>query len=38
MEILNGKEISSIRAEFHWRQSTSLFMQCCAMYKIEFHD
>ena len=34
MVILNGEEISSIRAEFHWRQSTSLFMQCCAMCKI----
>jgi len=36
MEILNGKE--SIQGEFHWRQSTLLFMQCCAMCKIEFHD
>jgi len=38
MEILNWKEISSIRAEFRWRQSTSLFMECCAICKIEFHD
>jgi len=38
MDILYGKEISSIRAEFRRRQSTSLFMQCCAMCKIEFHD
>jgi len=30
MEILNGKEIS-IWAEFYWRQSFSLFMQCYAM-------
>jgi len=37
MEILNGK-ISSIWAEFYWRQSTSLFMQCYAMCKIVFHD
>jgi len=38
MEILNWKEIRSIWAEFYWRQSSSLFMQCCAMCKIEFHD
>jgi len=38
MEILNGKEISSIWAEFYWRQSTSLFMQYYAMCKIEFHN
>jgi len=31
MEILNRKEISSIWAEFCWRQSTSLFMQCYVM-------
>jgi len=38
MEILNGKEIRSIWAEFNWRQSNSLFMQHWAMCKIEFHD
>jgi len=27
MEIPNGKEIRSIWAEFHWRQSNTLFMQ-----------
>jgi len=37
MEILYGKEISSIRAEFYRRQSNSLFVQCFAMCKIEFH-
>jgi len=36
MEIIHGKEISSIRVEFHRRHSTSLFMRC-AMCKIEFH-
>ena len=25
-------------AEFYWSQSTSLFMQCYVMRKIEFHD
>jgi len=38
MEIQNWKEIWSIWAEFYWRQGTSLFMQCFAMCKIEFHD
>jgi len=38
MEVLNETEISSIQAEFHWRKSTSLLMQCCAMCKIEFDD
>jgi len=38
MEILNGKEIRSIWAEFSWRQSRWLFMQCYAMCKVEFHD
>jgi len=38
MEILNGKEISSIWAEFYWRQNTSLFMQFYAMCRFEFHD
>jgi len=28
MEILNRKEIRSTWAESHWRQSSSLFMQC----------
>jgi len=31
MEILYEKEISSIRAEFHLRQSISLFMQCAKL-------
>jgi len=38
MEILKGKEISSIWAEFSWRKSTSLFMQCYTMCTIEFHE
>jgi len=37
MGILNRKEIWSVWAEFYWSQSTSLFMQCYAMCKIEFH-
>ena len=36
MEILNGKGIWSIWAEFYWRQSILLFMQCYAMCKIEY--
>ena len=28
MQILNGKEIRSIWTYFHWRKSSSLFMQC----------
>jgi len=31
MEILNRKTIWSIWAEFYWRQSTLLFVQCYAM-------
>ena len=34
MAIVNGKEISSIWAEFYWKWSTSLFIQCYGMYKI----
>ena len=37
MEILNGKEIWSIWAEFYWRQKISL-SQRYAMCEIEFHD
>jgi len=34
MDIINGKEIS----EQNFTEGTSLFMQCHAMCKIEFHD
>jgi len=36
MEILNRKEIRSIWAEFCWRRSTSLFMQCMQCVKLSF--
>jgi len=31
MEIPNRKEIGSIWAEFHWRQSSTLFVQCAKL-------
>jgi len=38
MEIIKYKEISSISRILLKVKSTSLFLQRCAMYKIEFHD
>jgi len=35
---MNGKEFRSISAVFYYRHSTSLFMQCYAMCKIDVHD
>jgi len=32
-----GNKIRSIWADIYWRPSTSLFMQCYEMCKIEFH-
>jgi len=38
MEILNGKKSQVSEQNFTEGKSTSLFLQCYAMCKIEFHD